>query len=141
VLDGCRFGRWGIPASILLGLNPTAARRSGSAAGAQGGLEPVEPADHPLVGGRQPLQLSNHGVHRGSSFTWNITTLEGRGAIRDMLAAQLGAAAPGSFTLEVAPEARLGKQLRRARGVARAQGGLEPVEPADHPLVGGRQPG
>ncbi len=34
------------------------------------------------------------------AFTWNITTLEGRGAIRDMLAAQLGAAAPGSFTLE-----------------------------------------
>ncbi len=41
---------------------------------------------------------------------------------------------------EVAPEARFGKQLRRARGIARLQGGLEPVEPSDHPLVGGRQP-
>lgn len=34
------------------------------------------------------------------AFTWNITTLEGRGAIRAMLQAQLGAVAPGSFTLE-----------------------------------------
>ncbi|KMO29087.1 NAD(P)/FAD-dependent oxidoreductase [Methylobacterium aquaticum] len=34
------------------------------------------------------------------AFTWNITTLEGRGAIRAMLQAQLGAVTPGSFTLE-----------------------------------------
>lgn len=34
------------------------------------------------------------------AFTWNITTLEGRGAIRDMLQAQLSAVSPGSFTLE-----------------------------------------
>ncbi|TGE01353.1 flavin-containing monooxygenase [Methylobacterium nonmethylotrophicum] len=34
------------------------------------------------------------------AFTWNITTLEGRGAIRAMLEAQLGAVSPGSFTLE-----------------------------------------
>ncbi len=34
------------------------------------------------------------------AFTWNITTLEGRGAIRDMLQTQLGPVAPGSFTLE-----------------------------------------
>ncbi|UHC16968.1 NAD(P)/FAD-dependent oxidoreductase [Methylobacterium currus] len=36
------------------------------------------------------------------AFTWNITTLEGRGAIRDMLRTQLGAVSPGSFTLEEA---------------------------------------
>ncbi|AWN55680.1 NAD(P)/FAD-dependent oxidoreductase [Methylobacterium sp. 17Sr1-1] len=36
------------------------------------------------------------------AFTWNITTMEGRGAIRDMLEAQLGAVSPGGFTLEEA---------------------------------------
>ena len=34
------------------------------------------------------------------AFTWNITTLEGRGAIRAMLDAQLGAAQPRGWSLE-----------------------------------------
>ena len=67
------------------------------------------------------------------SFTWNITTLEGRPAIADMLAAQLGGVNPSGWTLEgEASEAdgvvdgwfTFETEAARGRGHLRLKGGL-----------------
>ena len=67
------------------------------------------------------------------SFTWNITTLEGRPAIADMLAAQLSGVNPSGWTLEGEASEQGGvvdgwftfeTEAARGRGHLRLKGGL-----------------
>jgi len=68
-------------------------------------------------------------------FTWNIKTLEGQDAIRDMLRSQLAATKPGSFAVSAKPAATetdgmldgwftFETEVARCRGHIRARNGL-----------------